>query len=46
MELTSFLGVYLFQKKMPYVLEVVSPFVAPKPFVVSLLDGLFLMFAF
>lgn len=46
MELTSFLGVYLFQKKMPYVLEVVSPLVAPKPFVVSLLDGLLLMFAF
>jgi hypothetical protein len=46
MELTSFLGVYLFQKKMAYVLEVVSPLVALKPFVVSLLDGLFLMFAF
>jgi hypothetical protein len=46
MELPSLLGVYLVQKHVPYVLEALSPLVAPKPFVGALQDGLLLMFAF
>jgi hypothetical protein len=46
MELPSLLGVYLLQKHVPYVLEALSPLLAPKPLVVALLDGLLLMLAF